>query len=53
MQSSRQSLTERIDALTNEQLGVLERRLIYRKAWFSFWTFAQIMAPDFYTEGRT
>ena len=53
MQSSRQSLTERINALTNEQLGALERRLTYRKAWFSFWTFAQIMAPDFYTEGRT
>lgn len=52
MHSSRQSLKNGLDSLTNEQLGALERRLTYRKAWFSFWAYCKLMAPDFYTEDR-
>ena len=50
MQSS--ELSERLANLTNDQLDDLERRCTYRKAWWSFWAFAKLMAPDFYTEDR-
>ena len=50
MQSS--ALLSKLNTLTNEQLDDLRRRCEYRKAWFSFWTYCRIMAPDFYTEDR-
>ena len=52
MQSSKQSLTARLDRLTTDQLDALERRLICRKAYFDFWTYCKVMAPDFYKEDR-
>ena len=50
MQSS--ELSERLARLTSDQLADLERRCVYRKAWWSFWAYAKLMAPDFYTEDR-
>lgn len=45
-------LSARLASLTNDQLDDLERRASYRKAWFSFWAYCKLMAPDFYREGR-
>ena len=50
MQSS--ALSQRLARLTSDQLDDLERRATYRKAWFSFWAYAKLMAPDFYQDGR-
>lgn len=50
MQSS--ELLRKLGSLTNDQLDDLARRAAYRKAWFSFWAFAKLMAPDFYRDDR-
>ena len=46
------TLSERLANLSSDQLDALERRVLNRKAWWSFWSFAKIMAPDFYTEDK-
>ena len=46
------TLSERLANLNSDQLDALERRVLNRKAWWSFWTYAKIMAPDFYTEDK-
>ena len=46
------TLSARLASLSSDQLDILERRVINRKAWWSFWTYAKTMAPDFYTEDK-
>lgn len=46
------ALSKRLASLNSDQLDALERRLTYRKAWWSFWAYCKLMAPDFYIEGR-
>ena len=50
MQSS--TLSARLKSLTIEQLNDLEDRVLRRKARYSFWTYASMMASDFYTEDK-
>ena len=50
MQSS--ELSEKLKRMTSDQLADLERRCLTRKAWWSFWGYCRLMAPDFYTEDR-
>ena len=45
-------LSGKLARLTSDQLDDLERRATYRKAWFRFWSYCKLMAPDFYKEGR-